>query len=66
MPACNGRFGASGGAVPQKRQCRFASSLPARASVSRRLRQAAGALVAISGHAVGSQNCIKTVKKFDK
>jgi hypothetical protein len=40
------RFGASGGAAPQKRQCSFASSPPARASVSRRLRQAAWALAA--------------------
>jgi hypothetical protein len=38
------RFGASGGAAPQKRQCSFSSSPPARASVSRRLRQAAWAL----------------------
>jgi hypothetical protein len=38
------RFGASGGAVPQKRQCSFVSSPPARASVSRRLRQAAGTM----------------------
>jgi hypothetical protein len=35
--------------APQKRQCSFASSPPARASVSPRLRQAAGALWAMRG-----------------
>jgi hypothetical protein len=49
------RFGASGGAVPQKRQGTFASSSPVRVSVSRRLRQAALALAA----SVGRQ-CVKT------
>jgi hypothetical protein len=49
------RFGASGGAAPQKRQGSFASFVPARASVSRRLRQAAGTL-----HASGRQRNGKT------
>jgi hypothetical protein len=49
-----GRFGASGGAAPQKVLCSFASLPPARASVSRRLRQAAVALAASGGQCSGT------------
>ena len=40
----NGRFRASGGVSPQKRQCDFGSFAPARAAVNPRLREAASTL----------------------
>ena len=43
-PAHNGRFRASGGVAPQKRQCDFGSFAPARAAVNPRLREAASTL----------------------
>ena len=42
----NGRFRASGGVAPQKRQCDFGSFAPARAAVKPRLREAASTNVA--------------------
>ena len=48
-PADNGRFRASGGVAPQKRQCDFGSFAPARASVNPRLREAASTLAAMQG-----------------
>jgi hypothetical protein len=52
-------FGASGGAAPQKRQCEFGSFAPARAAVSRRLRQAALALCES-----GAQNFRETLRNL--
>ena len=45
--AYNGRFRASGGVAPQKRQYDFGSFAPARAAVNPRLREAASTLAAI-------------------
>jgi hypothetical protein len=49
-PADNGRFRASGGVAPQKRQCDFGSFAPARAVVNPRLREAASTLAASGRH----------------
>ena len=49
----NGRFRASGGVAPQKRQCDFGSFAPARAAVNPRLREAASTLCVSVGQCVG-------------